>query len=113
MYETLEIRSIQEVKELFPNKVASESRWLLCSTGGIHGSETTINDCEYIVRGEDKDIDPLPNGKTYITVLIVEPKNCILRWGEIQVNLEDLSYLRNLIRSSIQKIGLSQGGNLI
>lgn len=112
MYETIEIRSIQEIRELFPNGIADERSWIFLSTGGIHGSTNTIEDAEYILRGEDMDEQPLPNGKTLITVLIVHPATCVLRWGEVQVNMEDLNYLRKLVRSTIESIHNSQGGNI-
>ena len=112
MYEVVEVRSMQEIREFFPNGIADERNWLFLSTDGIHGSKNSIEDCEYILRGEDKNQHPLPNGKTLITVLIVQPKFCILRWGEVQVNMEDLNYLRKLVRSSLKHINISQGGNI-
>ena len=112
MYETIEIRSVQEIKELFPNGIADERNWIFLSTGGAHGSFNTIEDAEYIIRGEDTDEEPLPNGKTLITVLIVHTKTCVLRWGEVQVSMDDLTYLRRLVRSTIENIQYSQGGNI-
>lgn len=112
MYETIEIRTMQEIKELFPNGIADERNLIFLSTGGIHGSKRTIEDCEYVLRGEDEFIEPLANGKTLITVLIVHPAPCVLRFGEVQVNMEDLNYLRQLVRSTIESIHYSQGGNI-
>lgn len=112
MYENIEIRTIQEVRELFPNEIADEYRWILCGTGGIHGSDLTINNAEYIVRDESGVTRPIGNARSFITVLVVEPGNIILRWGEIQVNLDDLNYLRKLVRSSLDAIVRSQGGNI-
>lgn len=112
MYNTIEIRSIQEIKELFPNGVANELNWLLCSTSGIHGSYTSIEDAEYVIRGENPKVQPLLNGKTYITVLIIQPRLCVLKWGEVQVGMEDLNYLRKLVRSSLEFIEKSQEENV-
>ena len=112
MYETIEIRSVQEIKELFPNGVADKNNWIFLSTGGMHGSKNTIEDAEYILRGEDRDEEPLPNGRTLITVLIVQPVRCMLLWGDVQVNMEDLNFLRKLVRSTLENIISSQGGNL-
>lgn len=112
MYETIEIRSIQEIREIFPNNIADERNWIFLSTGGIHGSKNTIEDAEYILRGEDPDESPLPNGKTLITVLILHPTSCVLRWGEVQAGMEDLNYLRKLIRSTIESIHWSQRRNI-
>jgi len=112
MYETVEIRSMQEIRELFPNGVADRNNWLMCSTGGVHGSSDTLDECEYILRGEVRNTAPLSNGKTIVTVLVIQPKDCVLRWGEIQINMEDLNYLRKLIRNSLQWINKSQKGNI-
>ena len=112
MYSNVEIRSMQEIYALFPNGVADQRNWIFLSTGGMHGSTNTIEDAEYILRGEDLDEEPLPNGRTLITVLIVQPAACMLMWGEVQVNMEDLNYLRKLVRSSLENIHESQGGNV-
>ena len=112
MYEIAEIRSMQEIYTLFPNGVADGRNWIFLSTGGIHGSDNTIEDAEYILRGEDPDEEPLPNGRTLITVLIVRPAACVLLWGEVQVNLDDLNYLRRLVRSTLENVTDSQGGNI-
>lgn len=112
MYEIKEIRSIQEIYALFPNGIADRRNWIFLSTGGVHGTDNTIDDAEYILRGEDLDEEPLPNGRTLITLLIVQPVACVLLWGEVQVNMEDLQYLRKLVRSTLENIVDSQGGNL-
>ena len=112
MYNTAEIRSMQEIYEWFPNGVADQRNWIFLSTGGVHGSLNTIEDAEYILRGEDPDEEPLPNGRTLITVLIVRSAACMLLWGEVQVNMDDLQYLRKLVRSSLENIHESQGGNI-
>jgi len=103
---------MQEIYSLFPNGIADKRNWIFLSTGGIHGTFNTIEDAEYILRGEDLNQEPLPNGRTLITVLIVQPQRCVLRWGDIQVNMEDLNYLRKLVRSSLENITDGQGGNI-
>lgn len=103
---------MQEIRELFPNGIADELNWLFVGTSGVHGSYNKIDDVEYILRGEDPEEEPLPNGRALITVLIVHPRRCVLRWGEVQVNMEDLNYLRKLVRSTIENIQFSQGGNV-
>lgn len=112
MYETLEIRTMQEVRELFPNGIADNRNWIFVGTGGVHGSTSSIEDCEYILRGEDQFVEPLPNGKTLITVLIAHPHKCVLRWGEVQVSMDDLNYLRKLVRSTIDSVITSQEANV-
>ena len=110
-YTVQELTSIQELRKFFPNGVANELNWILCSTGGIHGNDYSLDDAEYILRGEDPKNLPLPNKKTYITVLYVLPRMCSIMYGEIQVNLEDINYLRRLVRSSLEYINKSQEGN--
>jgi hypothetical protein len=112
MYEIREIRSIQEIYNLFPNGIANSRNWIILSSGGVHGTFNTLDDVEYILRGEDEDEEPLPNGRTLITVLIVQPVACVLLWGEVMVNMEDVQYLRKLVRSTLENIVDSQGGNV-
>ncbi len=112
MYEVIEIRSMQEIYSLFPNGIANERNWIVLSSGGVHGTFNTLDDAEYILRGEDLEEEPLPNGRTLITVLITQPAACVLLWGEIQVNMEDVQYLRKLVRSTLENIVDSQGGNV-
>lgn len=112
MYEVQEITSIQEVRQLFPNGFADELNWLLCSTSGIHGSYLTLDELEYIIRGEDPNNPPLPNGKWYITILIIFPRRVTMLYGEIMIGLEDIQYLRKLVRSTLENIERSQERNV-
>jgi len=112
MYEVTEITSIQEIRKLFPNGIADRNNWILLSTGGIHGSTETLDDLEYILRGEVPENPPMSNGKWFITVFIVFPKYCAICYGEIAIGLEDVQYLRKLVRSTLENIVKSQGGNI-
>jgi hypothetical protein len=103
---------MQEIYSMFPAGLTNERQWILLSTGGLHGSFTSIEDAEYILRGEDPKKQPLSNGRTMITVLIVKPVSCTLLWGEVQVNMDDLKFLRKLVRNSLQTIEKSQKGNI-
>lgn len=112
MYEIQEITSIQEIKELFPNEIADRNNWILLSTGGIHGSTNTLDEVEYIIRGEVPENPPLNNGKWFITVLIIFPSKSSMLFGEILVGMNDVSYLRKLVRSTLENINKSQKGNI-
>lgn len=111
-YEIQEIRSMRDVKESFPGGKADRLNWIFCSTAGRHGSYKTLDEIENIIRGKDEKTRPFDNGKYTATILIVHPRLCIMKYGEIQVGLSDISLLRRLIASSLEEISKSQEGNV-
>lgn len=112
-YEFIELRSMREVKTIFPTGEADERNWLFVATGGYHGTERGLNEAEKVLRGaEDSYSETMENGKTFVTVLVVHPRLCVLKYGEIQVNLEELKLLRQLVKSSLEAIQRSQEDNL-
>lgn len=99
-YAVQKIKSIDELKKLFPQGIADPMNVVLFSTSGVHGSYTTIE--ELFKTGEDGFIPDK------ITVLVVHPRTVSMRYGEIRVTEEDLNYLLKLRASSwdaIQSIG--------
>lgn len=111
-YEVQEIRSMRDVKESFPNGVADHLNWLFCSTAGRHGTYKTLDEVESIIRGQDEKTRPFDNGKYTATVMIVHPRLCIVKYGEIQVGLSDLTFLRRLVRTTLEEVTKSQEGNV-
>lgn len=111
-YEVQEIRTMRDVREIFPTGMADNLNWIFCSTAGRHGSHKTLDQVEAIIRGQDPITRPLDNGKYTVTVLIIHPRLCIIKYGEIQVNLTDIKFLRDLVASSLEHIVKSQEGNI-
>ena len=112
-YEFIELRSMREIRTIFPDGEADERNWLFVATGGYHGTHRGLNEAEKVLRdAEDRYSNTMENGKTFVTVLVVHPRLCVLKYGEIQVNLEELKFLRKLVQSSIESIKKSQEDNL-
>ena len=104
---------ILSLRCFFESGEANEMNFVLFSTSGVHGSYTTIEEIEASLE-KYGDKEP-PEGEepddwtgNELTVLIVQPRICCLRYGNIKVILEDIPYLKKLRSSSwnaAQKIG--------
>jgi hypothetical protein len=112
---------IDDIKYLFPDGKANELNWLLCSTSGVHGTYTTLAEIEAFYDnpeevglatwGEEWE----EKRETYIpklTCLVIQPRIACIKYGEIVVPKEDISYIRELISSSLITIIESQIGNI-
>lgn len=110
-YEVEELRTMRDVKESFPLNRADHLNWLFCGSSGIHGTYRTLDEIEEIIRGDNPETSALDNGKYYATVLVVHPRLCVLKYGEIQVGLPDVALLRRLVATTIDEVAKSQKGN--
>jgi hypothetical protein len=94
----------------------NEMNFLLFSTSGIHGSATTLEDCEEElkkplsereIRDDDDSGEPWP---VTVTVLLVQPRIIGLRYGNLTIrNLDDIERLKRYRAAShavIAKIGM-------
>lgn len=108
-YKVSEIKSIKDIKSIFPDGKANVLNWFFASTSGIHGSGATLDDIEKYFgwNGEE----PLEVEDNYLTVLVVQPRLCVLRYGAFEIQPEDLEYLRELVRSTLSAVRQSQLGN--
>ena len=111
-YDVIELRSMREVKEIFPENKADHLNWLFIGTQGAHGTYASLDDIEAILRGKDEDSKALSNGKYPITILVVHPRLCILKYGEISVGLKDIEWLRNIVGTTINAVIESQAGSV-
>lgn len=120
-YTIEELKTIRDLRELFPNVEATKDRWLLLSTEGYHGTKITLDDLEAILR-EEHEITSSINGRYWITVLVVYPKKVsaqtglarmipLLKYGEIMVDIDDIPWLREIVRATLDNIKESQYGN--
>jgi len=93
------LKSLEDLKKVFPDGKADEYNWCFLSTSGVHGLCTTLDD-----------IEEFPED---ITVLVVHPRLVCLRYGNIQIiSKDDVEWLRGLVRSTIDAVGESQMGNV-
>jgi hypothetical protein len=108
---------IAALKCIFPDGQADEMNFALFSTSGVHGSYITIEQIEASLqkyqaeRPEGNDWPDDYYGDT-LTVLIVQPRICCLRYGNVTVTLEDIPYLKRLRESSwLAVAGIGKRGN--
>lgn len=112
-YSIFEIESIDEVKHLFfsdfqGNPVSQprvdEMNFLLIGTDGVHGTGKTIDELEQEWDNEDY-------GHS-LTMLIVHPRLVCLKFGDIEVNREDIPWLREVSKLSLKAVKEIFKGNL-
>jgi len=113
-YEFQELRSIREVKEIFgPNgENADHLNWLFCGIATPHSLDTSLNEAEKILDDEHEDWKPSKSGRVSVPVMVLHPRLCVIKYGDIQVNRSDIEYLRMIINKTIENILESQGRNV-
>ena len=114
-YEITELRTIKELRDIFDGEESTRNAWLFLSTGGNHGTKITLDDLESILRDESDVTDSI-NGRYWITALIVYPQEVsgkagILSFGELFVDIEDIQWLREIVRKTLLEVQISQVGN--
>lgn len=92
------IKSIADIRAIFPIGGEDDANWLFLSTSGTNGTYATLDDIE---NGESNEI----------TVLIVQPRLVCIYQGHIEIKKEDVPYLRNLVTSTLNAVADSQAGN--
>lgn len=82
--------------------------WLFLSTGGLHGTTTTLEDAERsFVTADYTDLD------REIGFIVVVPFNAQLFYGRLRVGSpEDIKHLRRWVKHSLDSAVKSQEGNL-
>lgn len=91
--------SMNDIRAIFPTGKANTENWLFLSTSGTNGTYITLDDIE---KGK-------ANG---ITILIIQPRLVCMYQGHIEIEIEDIPYLRKLVSSTMKAIAVSQTGNL-
>ncbi|MEK8128637.1 hypothetical protein WMW72_12040 [Paenibacillus filicis] len=105
-YENKEsIKTMDDLKSIFPDGEADEMNWCVFSNGGIHGGYEKLDD---LAGDLDEDYEYPPR----INVLVIRPRLVSMLYGYIEVNKEDIPFLRKLVNSTLQAIAKSQSGNL-
>jgi hypothetical protein len=100
------IKSMADIRKMFPDGQADELNWCFLSTSGVHGSYATLDGMH------EQDISEEPF--RHITVLIVCPRLVVMKYGNIDVETgEDEAFLRKLVTSSVEAVRKSQEGNLL
>lgn len=117
-YVTDKLESVDELREIFPLGEADAMNWCFLGTSGVHGSSTTLEEFEArAARGLSfgTNIDAAETHDAfamYLTVLVVQPRLVRTLYGEIEIGLGDITFLRGLVRSTVAAVAKSQAGNL-
>ncbi len=110
------IKTIEDIKIIFPKGEADDINLFIASTSGVHGTYRTLDDIQrYHTDPIKYRLDEGIESEEYfpeLTVLVIHPRLVCLRYGNIEVNPDDIPYLRKLINSSIKEMADSQKGNL-
>lgn len=107
-YNVAELESIDEVKQLFENG-PDELNWLFLSTSGVHGDNTTLDMLE-------ANWDEPYGSDNYcghnVTVLVHQPRLVCSRYGHLEIQREDIPWLRTMATLTIEAVIKSQQGNV-
>lgn len=95
-YTNARIESMDDVRRALPDG-ADYLNWLFVGTSGIHGTSTKLD--EYPERQE-------------FTVLIVRPRTVSCLYGSVEVDDEDVEWLRENVAKTISMIQETQSQNL-
>ena len=93
---------IEALRSFFEDGKCNELNFVLFSTSGVHGSYATLDEIE----ADTEDESP------QLTFVIVQPRLVTLRYGNIDVRLEDIPWLRNLAESTPDAVAQILKGNL-
>lgn len=107
-------REMEVLRQWFPDGKANDLNQVLFSTSGVHGSYTTIEEIERGLRkyGENAEFEddwPDDYAGSILTIMILQPRLCTIRYGNVNVTLADIEFLKDLRASShaeLAKIGM-------
>lgn len=109
---------VEGLRKLFKDARADEMNFVLLSTSGVHGTYTTIEQIEEslmkygpdpeFLKDENEDRIPDDWHGTRLTVTVYHPRIIGVGYGNVEVTLDDIAFLKELRQSSwdaVQKIG--------
>lgn len=111
-YRGEELRTVKELREIFPDGIANEYNWVFCSQQCFHGDSTTLDEVEEIILGGKKAKARPIDGKWSITVLVVCPRTTCLKYGYIEIGIDDVEFMRSLVRTTLELLPITQKGNV-
>jgi hypothetical protein len=97
------------LRSMFPDGEANEMNFVLFSTSGVHGSYTTIEEIETGIQkyGDSPEFDdewPNDYSGNELTYLIVQPRVVSMTYGNAQVALADVPFLKRLRQTSFAAV---------
>lgn len=103
------------LREMFPDGQANELNFVLFSTSGVHGSYTTIEEIESSLRAYGSDPEFLTDESEAgvpddyvppsLTVTVYHPRIIGVGYGNVDVTLDDIEFLKRLRASSWAAVG--------
>lgn len=93
-YSISEIKSIDDLRTMFPDGEANYLNFVLFSTSGIHGSYLTLEDIQ----------DEPDDEEHRLTVLVIRPRIVETIYGTIVIDKTDIPWLMKLRASSLKAV---------
>ena len=110
--EVLEIRTINDVRAIFPESRADLQNLAFVGIKGFYGNGMTLDELEEVFSGNHPQTNHLENGKWWVNILIVHPRIAVLKYGCILVGPKDVPFLREIVRTTLEVINEHQANNL-
>ena len=104
-YQLREIRSMKEIREIFPEGYEHKNNWLFVATQGLHGTHETLDSMQEDFLKYDFD-------KAWVTVLVIQPRLCNLFYGHISIKEKDIPFLKQIVKNTIEVIPSTQARNI-
>ena len=105
--QVIEITTMREVKKSFESGYDPKLNWLFVGTSPLFGSRLSLDEIEEVILGESEYSDSI-NGRYYVTVLILHGRLPVVKYGEVLCNLEDIEWLRRIVRATLDEISDGQ-----
>lgn len=109
--QAIEISTMKEVRKSFESGYDRDLNWLFVGVSPLYGSRLNLDQIEEILADESEYSDSV-NGRYFATVLIIHPRVPVVKYGDIQVSLEDVEWLRGIVRTTLEAINESQERNV-
>lgn len=103
----IEITTMREVKKSFEPGYDPNLNWLFVGTSALYGSKLSLDEIEEILLDESEKIESI-NGRYYVTILILHGRHPIVKYGEVLASLDDIEWLRGVVRATLDSINESQ-----
>lgn len=109
--QAIEVTTMKEVKSSFQSGYDPNLNWLFVGVSRLYGTTLNLDQIEAILLDES-DYSESINGRYPVNVLIVHPRVSVIKYGEVLVNIEDVEWMRGIVKSTVEAINDSQDRNI-
>lgn len=100
------VKEVTSFRDIVNHFKEYKDSYLLLGTGGWHGSNWTLADCERILNNED---EIWTTQGAYITVFIIQPELISIKYGNVKLkNMSEVEWLRKKLKDSIDRLNQEQ-----